>query len=1006
MGNFFGRSHSDPNGNDDLVRWRDMQDEEGGKLASKLREIMGDKIQPLVDSDDSGTWLSVLRSGQCRYINAVNLHLLPQPWEDLHRYVGYENTTFPVKTKIHLNLPAVPQPVVYDVFNGKLASLYKENNGWSTEADMSIFPGAILAILPRTIENVQLNTGLAIDRSAIRMVAKIVDSKGNLIDGAIPLHIKLANANGDIRYDLYRIARGGQCDQELPLSANDFAGLWTITVQELFGGHQSVGKINIILPTLPVMASDTAPKVEWTRITEAVTALKTAKTIALLVAKNQQDTFKPVIDAAIQSLSLPDRKIIQVSAEDYLNERVTDGWDKFKVGDYAPAIKLHPKQYDLIVTFATAALLSKVVPADLCAIKPSAIDPGPGRALVQFVAMPVFDNEDGLAIQAGDVDGLVLAADSLRLPPVISTAEAVKPVAVKPLPGQSSIASVPGIHQFVGIPIGQVSATPDGQRIAVAMKGWGNNLFVLSADGKVINGDLSGKYFPLDVVAVPDGFWLTSYENDATCAYWKHYDRDGKPTLRLAADGQRFGGARDWSANHPIVERERFRPQASFSTTRDGHFAAVGGSRGIAVWDLIQQKVIWRDDTVHHTVPLSQKGNVTPDASMFPQVKLSPDGSMMVLQHGGKVLLRDGKTGVSKGEQSLPQGASLGRTRVFNGSRLVVGDQEFFAYRDGKPLWHWKAPTDVNAVAFADDGLHFAIGEPNGTIRILNGSGQIGGYVAPVGGVDSLDMLPDASKVAFSTSGGQVGVLDINGKVLWQINVVSRSQISFLGAAGETVVGDWRGMVYRFNAAGQQLWTVDLTQRVYRDDAEKVLTTPDATPTLRVPAPMIKPASELDAARKLAIQGITYLSTSGWRGPVQITQRESALIDGKKEGLKLSWFTSGYGSFTDKTCRDGAYWLAGAPAAPAFDIKLAQASSVNAVAIYEDTAHPEAIPQEIKIEAWVDGNWTTVCHDLWVDSSTHIHNFPPITTDKLRYTVMGDLYKNLWTTEIEVYKTP
>jgi hypothetical protein len=112
----------------------------------------------------------------------------------------------------------------------------------------------------------------------------------------------------------------------------------------------------------------------------------------------------------------------------------------------------------------------------------------------------------------------------------------------------------------------------------------------------------------------------------------------------------------------------------------------------------------------------------------------------------------------------------------------------------------------------------------------------------------------------------------------------------------------------------------------------------------------------------------------------------------------------GYGSFTDKTCRDGAYWLAGAPAAPAFDIKLPQPASVDTLAIYEDNAHPEANPQEIKIEAWVNNNWTTVKHDLWVSSSTHIHNFPPVTTDKLRYTIMGDLYKNLWTTEIEVYK--
>ena len=50
-------------------------------------------------------------------------------------------------------------------------------------------------------------------------------------------------------------------------------------------------------------------------------------------------------------------------------------------------------------------------------------------------------------------------------------------------------------------------------------------------------------------------------------------------------------------------------------------------------------------------------------------------------------------------------GAALGRAQVFDGHTLVVGDSEFFAFRDGQPLWHWKAPNDVNATAFAAMGL-------------------------------------------------------------------------------------------------------------------------------------------------------------------------------------------------------------------------------------------------------------------------------------------------------------
>ena len=153
--------------------------------------------------------------------------------------------------------------------------------------------------------------------------------------------------------------------------------------------------------------------------------------------------------------------------------------------------------------------------------------------------MPVFDSEDGLALQAGDVDGLLLAANALRQPPAVPVLPAAQAVVVKSLPGQASAAALPALRQVVGIPVGQLTATADGQRIAVAMKGWGNNLFVLNAEGGVLNADVAGKYFPLDVVAMPDGFWLTSYENDPTCAYWKHYDRrrqaDPPPGGRRAA---------------------------------------------------------------------------------------------------------------------------------------------------------------------------------------------------------------------------------------------------------------------------------------------------------------------------------------------------------------------------------------------------------------------------------------------------------------------------------------
>ena len=155
------------------------------------------------------------------------------------------------------------------------------------------------------------------------------------------------------------------------------------------------------------------------------------------------------------------------------------------------------------------------------------------------------------------------------------------------------------------------------------------------------------------------------------------------------------------------------------------------------------------------------------------------------------------------------------------------------------------------------------------------------------------------------------------------------------------------------------------------------------------------------------MKSISYVSTSGWRGEVQLSRRASDLIDGQKDGFKLPWFTSGYGNFS--TSAPAATALTGWPAHPRPRPLICNSRNrrlVNSVTVYEDPAHPEAIPQEIKIEAWVNDNWQTVVHDLWVSAATHVHHFPPVTTNKLRYTVMGDLYHNLWTTEIEVERAP
>jgi len=994
IGQSFTESHACYDKNDDLDRWLDMQAGEGTVGAKVIRDALRGKVTPLVDTDDPATWLSVLQSGQTRYIMAVNMHLLSQPWEDLHRYAGYENTTLPAR--VTLRMPVIAGGVaLYDVLNGKRLTPRIDRDGeWQLTADMSVFPGAIIAIVPQPVAGIKLAGGQDARHATLRVNAKVVAANGRLIDSAVPLTVAIDDARGQRYRLLHRTAVGGIYDEVLPLSTDLPAGRWTVTVQELFGGMTATASPTIQAPAPPAAVTP-APVVEWQRTADAVAALRVARVVALLVDP-KQPALATAVQAAQRALAQPGRIVIQVPVDDYLADRKALGWDKFKPGDtYRPNLQLRGKKYDLLVSLETTGLLNGVIDPAILPVRPDAQDPGPGRGLVQYVVMPVYDTEDGLVLCGGDIAGLLAAVNSLAHPPPLAVLPetALPPLAA--LPAQSAPRPLTGLRAMLGIPISQVAGSGDGQRIAVTLKGWGNNLFVLDGEGHILNRTLAGKSFPLDLTAEQHGFWVTTYENDPTVAYRLHLDREGQTTLRLAANGRRLGGARDWSANHPIVQ-ERFEPQASFSITPDGRFAAVGGSRGIAVWDLPAQRLLWRDDTVCHTVPLSQKADVAPDASMFPQVRLTADGAVLMLQHHNRIELRDGGTGRALGEQRLPEGVSLGRARLFDGHVLVVGDTDFFAFRDGQPYWHWKAPKEVTATAFAADGLHYAVGEPDGTVRLLSGGGQIGGFVAACGGIDSLAISPDGARLAFSTSAGQAGVLDADGQVIWQAQVSNtRTQIAFLNTAGETVVGDWRGYVSRHDAAGKMLWSTDLTPQVYRDDLATALTTPDATPALRVPAPVQVAEKPLDAALKVLPQTISYVPAAGWHGPVDALWPGGMLMDGNIGPLAKAWFS-----------RNGAYWLAGAPAAPAFDLQFRDPVTLSALVVNEDPTHPEAVPQEIAIDAWVNENWVRLVHDQWVTGNTHAHRFAPTTTTKLRYTVLGDLYHNLWTTELTAYRAP
>ncbi|HUS57999.1 MAG TPA: hypothetical protein VM141_05035, partial [Planctomycetota bacterium] len=992
LGPVFNESHALAENNRDSLRHIGIE-EDGINGARVLRQALGDKVKPIVECDDPTTWISVLKSGGARYIFTVNVRRLPQPPMDLHRYSGYENTRMPVKSELQLGRGYF---IVYDVFSGQMVKPEERAGQRLVTADMSIYPGAIIALLPAPIEGLRLSAGQSEDRSKLGLRVEVgnANAPGKTVDAAVPLEIKIADAKGGTRFHLYRTAKGGVWQASaLPVAANDAAGQWTISVTELLSGKQSIATLDVQPPALPAAAA--TPPVEWTGAERIAAALGSAKRIAVVVDEKQLAPLGPAVDAVMQFLKGKGKQAERISAKDYLADRTALQWDKFRFGPLvSPDIKTRPQKYDLIVSFDTPELTGGVIPLDALAIQPTAHDPGRGRGLVQYAVTPVYDTEDAISLAGGDFTGLVLAAKALANPPKSAAAVRVRAVH-KPLEGRQDETTAVGISQFVGVPISELAASPDAKRIAVAFKGWGDNLIFVDDSGKVISKDIAGKFFPLQLQSFNGGFTMLQHDNDPTTMYLRMYDNEGKCGIRLAAFGRRIGGMRDWSASHPEVIPQTFLKQASFSLSADGQVAAVAGGNGIAVWNMKESKVIWRDDRVRYTAPGPQN-SAAANAESFPQVCLTHDARLLAVQHNGVIIFRDAANGNETGRISLPVGASMGRIQFYNGSSLIVGDSEFFAFKDGAQQWYWKAPRPVTASRFANNAVHYAIGEVDGTLRIMAGGGQAAGHMVPSGAVVGLDIAHDNSRVAFASTTGWVGVMELGGKLIWQENVGSRATIRFLGNTPEVVVGDWKGGLRRIAADGKLLWQVNLTPEVWREGTVNWLTSRDQTPTLRVP-PQDRPNVMVPPGTpNLAPQAaVAFLEPKNWWGQAVKPERPVVLNDGKTDPPEGGWF--------DRTSLE---YVAFVPSPPAWEFTWKQPVEFNTLVAWESPNHAHAVPEEIRIEVWVDNDWKEIHRDCWTTGAKHAHRFDRVSTTKLRYMAVGDLANNLYLSEIEIYNLP
>ena len=93
-------------------------------------------------------------------------------------------------------------------------------------------------------------------------------------------------------------------------------------------------------------------------------------------------------------------------------------------------------------------------------------------------------------------------------------------------------------------------------------------------------------------------------------------------------------------------------------------------------------------------------------------------------------------------------------------------------------------------------------------------------------------------------------------------------------------------------------------------------------------------------------------------------------------------------------------YLAFVPSSVAWEFTCDQPVTVDTLVAYDS---PDSIPQEIRVDAWIEDNWQEVAHSYWNDAARHVHGFNRLETTKLRYVLIGDVARCVHIGEIEIY---
>ena len=337
------------------------------------------------------------------------------------------------------------------------------------------------------------------------------------------------------------------------------------------------------------------------------------------------------------------------------------------------------------------------------------------------------------------------------------------------------------------------------------------------------------------------------------------------------------------------------------------------------------------------------------------EVAVSPDGrTIAVAGHDGLFLLRDGRIIRQRSGGSRLAWARDSQTLFAFVQREgnSAGENGILALSaDGAPQWQYEQPEPIISTSLVDDG----------------------GLV-----------LADASRRIIRVASG--------GKRLW--SVTTETPASACVTKDSVFACDWHGNVCRLALAdGKLRWTTNVSDRVWRDDIEKLPAVPYAGKTFGVHPR--RPAEQPLEGENIAAQAaVTVGGESGWFASGKVRIDANSLVDGQLNDLPRPWL-----GIVDQYKSDNWSRLVWAELTWPAEVELA------GLAIHEDERHAESWPYDCCVQVWKDGTWRDVTLSQMCPGPWHNVRFDrPLKASKIRYWITGILNNNAWTDEVRAIR--